>query len=229
MIHQATTQLIRFFGKSLAALALAGASVLPAMAEEDAPQPPMNSWALIEALQGGGHVLYIRHERTEVPSRADDYSRPASDCRAQRNLSVSGVAAAYETGMVLRAVDIPISRVIASPMCRGTETARYMFGVGYELDTRLMHHDPSKNSSRNMDTAVAEAQALLAELAPIMGDTNIALVGHGGTIRRVTGLSLTEGEIAVLRLSETGEVTALGQLTGSAMGFYARWQDAQDQ
>ena len=196
---------------------------------QDAPQKPMSTWALIDAVKEGGYVLYIRHERTEVPSRADDYSRPANECRAQRNLSVSGVAAAYETGVVIREVGIPIARIISSPMCRGAETARYMFGVEYELDNRLMHHEPGENSSRNMTAAVEEAKSVLSEVGPNLQGTNVVLVGHGGTIRQVTGLSLTEGEIAVVQVDEDGDVTALGQLSGSALGFYARWQSSREQ
>lgn len=197
------------------------------IAAQESPSKPMSSFQLAEALKEGGLVLYIRHERTEVPSRADDYTRPPNECRAQRNLSVSGVAAAYETGTVLRTVGVPIARVITSPMCRAAETARYMFGVDYELDNRLMHHDPNENSQRGMAIAVEEAKALIGELGPIAEGSNIVLVGHGGTIRNVTGLSLTEGEIAVLQVSEAGEIIALGQLTGSALGFYARWQSSK--
>ncbi|MEL8054535.1 MAG: hypothetical protein AAGK66_00135 [Pseudomonadota bacterium] len=193
---------------------------------QETPEKPMSTWELIDTIKEGGHVLYIRHERTEVPSRSDDYTRPPNDCRAQRNLSVSGIAAAYETGAVIREVGVPIEQIIASPMCRAAETARYMFGVDYEVDTRLMHHDPSEDSARNMNAAVAEATAVVNEVGTGLTDTNIVLVGHGGTIRRVTGLSVTEGEIAVLRVGNDGEIKALGQLTGSALGFYARWQSS---
>lgn len=195
---------------------------------EETEEKPLSPWALIDAVKEGGYVLYIRHERTEVPSRSDDYSQPANECRAQRNLSVSGVAAAHETGVVIRDIGLPIQRIIASPMCRGAETARYMFGVEYDIDTRLMHHDPSENSARNMDAAVAEAEAIVKEVGTGLTGTNIVLVGHGGTIRRVTGLSVTEGEIAVIRVAESGEIVALGQLTGSTLGFYARWQSRDE-
>ncbi len=180
----------------------------------------LTSGELVERLKEGGYVLLIRHERTEVPSRRDDYSRPPGECRAQRNLSLAGVAGSQETGFSLRALEIDVGRVITSPMCRSAETARYMFGVDYELDTRLMHHDP--DGERNLDVAEAEVRALLGELAPGLPETNIALVSHGGNIFRVSGLRLTEGEIGVLQLGEDGSVTALGQITGSGLGFFAR-------
>jgi len=198
--------------------------VAPAHTLQSSPAA-LSAQELVGALQTGGLVLIIRHERTEVPSRRDDYSRPSGDCRAQRNLSLAGVAGSNETGVSLRALGIEVGRVISSPMCRSAETARYMFGVNYELDARLMHHEPG--GARNLDVAEAEVRALLGELAPGLPDTNIALVSHGGNIFRASGLRLTEGEIGVLRLEENGDVTVLGQITGSSLGFFAR-QRLQD-
>ncbi|MCP2679259.1 hypothetical protein NHF45_06925 [Maricaulaceae bacterium NA33B04] len=201
---------------TLAAIAIS-TGVAHARQAEDARLSPAE---LVEQLQSGGLVMLIRHERTEVPSRRDDYTRPADDCRAQRNLSVAGAAGALETGFSLRALEINADRVITSPMCRSAETARNMFGPDYELDPRLMHHDP--NGARNLDVAEAELRTLLSELAPVAPGSNIALVSHGGNIFRVSGLRLTEGEIGVLRIDATGEVIALGQITGSTLGFFAR-------
>ncbi|WP_300551556.1 hypothetical protein [Maricaulis sp.] len=175
---------------------------------------------LIEKLQAGGYVMLIRHERTEVPSRADDYAQAPGECRAQRNLSVAGIASAQETGVNLRALGIETARVISSPMCRSTETARFVFGVGYETDLRLLHHDP--RGERNLDVATAEMLDLLSELAPEMDNGNIALISHGGTIFRVTGLLLSEGETVVLRLDENGGFTVEGHFMGGDFGRNAR-------
>jgi broad specificity phosphatase PhoE len=175
---------------------------------------------LIDALRQGGLVMLIRHERTELPSREDDYSRPAEDCRAQRNLSVAGTAGAVESGVVLRALDIPVGRVISSPMCRTIETARGMFGVGYQTDPRLLHQDPQ--GTRNLDVASAEMRDLLRDLAPGMPGTNIAVIGHGGMIHQVSGVRLSEGEVAVVRLGADGSVTPLGQFLPSDLNPFAR-------
>lgn len=187
---------------------------------QSAPSSGDERQRMIEALQAGGHILLVRHERTEVPSRRDDYTRAPDDCTAQRNLSIAGGAGAKETGFSLRVLEIPIGRVITSPMCRSAETARYMFGVDYESDVRLMHHDP--DGERTLDVAEQEVRVLLAEIAPGLPNTNIALVSHGGNILRVSGLRITEGEIGILRLDEDGAVTAVGQITGSDLGFAAR-------
>lgn len=207
-------------GKFLAIFAFA-ATVFsgPTFADQNT-RPALSQGQLIQLLRDGGHVLLIRHERTEVPSREDDYTRPVDDCRAQRNLSIAGLAGAQETGIVLDAVGIPVQRVISSPMCRSAETARLMFGVGYEVDVRLLHHDPK--GERNLDIAEDEARELLSELTPGITDSNIALIGHSATITRVSGLRLSEGEIGVVRLTESGEVVALGQFMGSDLAPLAR-------
>lgn len=201
----------------LAGLMLVAAA--PAAYAGHQAQPPMSTPDLIEALQGGGLVLIIRHERTEVPSRDDDYSQP-TECRVQRNLSLAGAAGAEETGVALRALDIEVDRVLTSPMCRAADTARYMFGVDYEHAPSLMHHIPG--GERNLDVAEAEVRAMLRELAPDIGNSNVALITHGGTVLRISGLRLNEGEMAVLRLSETGDITVLGEVSGSRLGAFAR-------
>ena len=58
------------------------------------PAKPLPVTDLIKQLKLGGHMLLIRHERTEVPSVADDYAKPSTHCRSQRNLSASGFAGA---------------------------------------------------------------------------------------------------------------------------------------
>ncbi len=207
---------------SALALMLATASA-PVLAGQN-QSPPLSRLeliqGLIDALQDGGHVLLIRHERTEVPSRTDDYTQAPDDCRAQRNLSVAGAAGAQETGVVLRALSIDVGRVISSPMCRSAETARYMFGVGYQLDVRLMHPDPK--GGRTLDVAEQELRTVLTELAPGLPGSNIALVSHGGNIFRASGLRLSEGEIGILRYDDDGNTEAIGQFMGSDLAPFAR-------
>lgn len=214
---------LAFAGWALAAALLALAlAPLPALAQPADTAAPLSRGELIERLQKGGHILLIRHERTEVPSREDDWSADPGECRVQRNLSIAGLAGAQETGVVLRALEIPVGRVLSSPMCRSADTARLMFGTGFEVHPALMHHVPGDGSPRDLDTAEAETRALIAELAPQLRGTNIAMVSHGGTVFRVSGLRVSEGEITVLDVSEAGDITALGQFMGSDIAFYAR-------
>lgn len=181
---------------------------------------PWERAELLEQLAAGGNILVIRHERTEVPSRQDDYSRAAHDCTVQRNLSVAGVAGARETGQTLRTLGVTIDRVISSPMCRATETARYMFGPSFQVDTRLMHEDPA--GARDAAAAASEMRQLIAELAPGLGTTNVALVGHGGVIHLATGVALSEGEVAVFRVGEDLKPYRTATFRGSDLDHFAR-------
>lgn len=173
--------------------------------------------ALSARLGQGGLVILMRHERTEVPSRGDDYSRPANDCNAQRNLSVAGIAGAAETGVAIRAIGWPIGRVLSSEMCRATETARFMFNR-FEIEPRLMHHD--NTAQRNVIVSGQEMNALLADLP--RGTDNTVLVSHIGNIYFAIGVRLSEGEFAVLERQAGGGFVVLGTFDPGYISALAR-------
>jgi phosphohistidine phosphatase SixA len=178
----------------------------------------MDTSALGQRLQRGGLVLIFRHERTNVPSHGDDYSRPANDCNAQRNLSPAGVAGAAETGVAIRELRWPIGRVLSSEMCRATETARFMFGR-YEVEPRLMHHDNTEE--RTVTVSGREMNDLLDSL-PRGGTDNTVLVSHIGNIYFAIGVRLSEGEFAVLERQEDGTWVVLGTYDPGYIGAAAR-------
>ena len=172
---------------------------------------------LVKTMQDGGVVLLMRHERTEVPSRGDDYSRPPTDCMAQRNLSVAGVAGAVETGVALRALNIPLGDILASPMCRTMDTGRMMFSR-VMAEPRLMHHDDIPG--RTVLVSGTELNALLDSL-PATKD-NPVLISHIGNIYFATGQRLSEGEIAVLQRDKKGTYVILGTVDPGYIGASAR-------
>ena len=213
---------------SLCLLAAPLAAQTPATQAPAAPARPqpvatlenrnMSTGQLSEALRAGGLVILMRHERTNVPSRGDDYSRPANDCNAQRNLSPAGVAGAAETGVAIRALGWPIGRVLSSEMCRATETARFMFDR-YEIEPRLMHHD--NTPERTLTVSGQELNALLADI-PRGGTDNVVMVSHIGNIFFGTGVRLSEGEFAVLQRQEDGRYVVLGTFDPGDIGAHAR-------
>ena len=178
----------------------------------------MTTSQLSDALRSGGLVILMRHERTNVPSRGDDYGRPANDCTAQRNLSPAGVAGAAETGVAIRALGWPIGRVLSSEMCRATETARFMFDR-YVIEPRLMHHD--NTPERTVLVSGRELNDLLAEI-PQGGTDNTVMVSHIGNIYFATGVRLSEGEFAVLQRQADGRYVVLGQFDPGYIGAHAR-------
>ncbi|MEM6858678.1 MAG: hypothetical protein AAF559_12470 [Pseudomonadota bacterium] len=215
-------------GVILAAFLFAASTQAQAQTDAANPATPLyTSFETIERLQQGGYVMVIRHERTEYPSRADDYSALPTECRAQRNLSAAGVVSVHENGQLIRAAAIPVMRVITSPMCRASETARYLFGSDYETDARLMHHEPGEMSKRSLDQAASETAAAIRELAPLPAGSNVAVISHGGNIFKGTGLRLSEGEVGVLQIDEIGAFTLIGQFTGGTLGFYVRMKEEE--
>lgn len=216
---------------TIAALALAVTATLsaqtPAPAAPAAPARPvpvmtlenrnLSTEALSSRLSEGGLVILMRHERTEVPSRGDDYSRPGNDCNAHRNLSVAGIAGAAETGVAIRALGWPIGRVLSSEMCRATETARFIFNR-YEIEPRLMHHD--NVPARTVTVSGRELNALLADLP--RGSDNTVLVSHIGNIYFATGVRLSEGEFAVLERQADASYVVLGTFDPGYIGALAR-------
>lgn len=210
----------RFSKALILATALLILPALPAASQTATAETPNQSLStpnLIGLLREGGYILLIRHERTEVPSRDDDFSRPRSDCFSQRNLSSSGYAGARETGETLRILGIGVAEVRSSPICRTMDTARLMFGQA-TADERLMHDDPP--GGRTTEIADRDVKALVSSIDLSRG--NVALVTHGGIIKQAFGVTVIEGAIAVLKRDAEGSITVVGQTTGSDLDFPAR-------
>lgn len=221
------------FAFAFASLALACAAPLlaqtaasPAAPADEGPKPvatfenrDMSTEELSQKLSAGGLVILMRHERTNVPSRGDDYTRPANDCTAQRNLSPAGIAGAAETGVAIKALGWPIGRVLTSPMCRAMETARFIFDR-YEIEPRLMHHD--NTPERTVTVSGQELNAVLADI-PAGGKDNTVLVSHIGNIYFATGITLSEGEFAVLERQADGHYVCLGTFDPGFIGASARY------
>jgi phosphohistidine phosphatase SixA len=77
--------------------------------------------ALIKALQGGGHVIVMRHASSpgEVPQKPNPDNVPP-----ERQLDEKGRTTAAAMGDAIRRLKIPIGEVITSPTYRARETAR---------------------------------------------------------------------------------------------------------
>jgi phosphohistidine phosphatase SixA len=77
--------------------------------------------ALIKALQGGGHVIVMRHASSpgDVPQKPNPDNVPP-----ERQLDEKGRTTAAAMGDAIRRLKIPIGEVITSPTYRARETAR---------------------------------------------------------------------------------------------------------
>lgn len=172
----------------------------------------MTEEALVRALQAGGFNVYFRHAATDW-SQHDDVRRAGdwSSCDATRirQLSGDGRASARAVGAALRALAIPVGRVLASPYCRAVETARLMALGPVETTTDIMNLRVADYFG-GRDAIAARARTRLAS-APEPG-TNTVLVAHGNVARLATGVYPGEGECAVFRPRGAGRFEYVGSL-----------------
>ena len=151
---------------------------------------PLTGPALLAALRQGGYVLYFRHTSTDF-GQNDDRMTGYEDCGRQRNLTDAGRAEARAIGAAIRALGIPIGRVLASPFCRTRETAELIFGRA--TVSNAVRGGPAQVD----DDRYAELKALFA--TPVTGSVDLAIVSHGNPYRAIVGGPyLAEGEAAVI-------------------------------
>ena len=154
------------------------------------PEGPLTGDRLVEALQDGGLVLFLRHTETTADG-VDDLSRP-EQCQGQRSLTDAGRQQARDIGRAFEQLEIPVGRVIASPICRTAETARLAFGRT-DTDRALLPAEDAPPTGEQL----ADGRALLAA-EPDEGE-NTVLVGHISSIRALAGAEPEEGGTVVFR------------------------------
>jgi phosphohistidine phosphatase SixA len=146
---------------------------------------------LVEALQDGGFVVYLRHAATDR-SKEDDVVLDLDDCSTQRNLSDEGREQAREIGRAFRELELPVGDVRSSEYCRARETAELAFGRATPEPGLTGFPEPGDPT---FDARVRRTRELLAEPPPEGGNT--VLVAHVKNLEESVGRSVEEGEIAV--------------------------------
>lgn len=211
--RSARVSLLRVCG----ALALMAADVCAA-----AQHSALSVEALVQALRGGGYTMYFRHAATEWSqsdqvSRAGDWS--SCDPARIRQLSDEGRRAAQSVGEAIRALAIPIGRVLSSPYCRCKETAEQMRLGQVETTDDLMNLRVAAYFG-GTDVIVERARRQLGTI-PESG-TNTVLVAHGNLARAATSVYPDEGEGLIFQAQPDGRFVFVGRLTPS------RWRQLTD-
>lgn len=168
------------------------------------------------ALQGGGHVIYFRHARTDW-SQHDDV-RGAGDWTScdparMRQLSAEGRATARAVGEAMRRLAIPVGAVHASEYCRCVQTAE-LLDVGPVETTRDILNARAAGYIGGRDALARSARRRLSSVPP--GGSNTVLVAHGNVFLLVAGERPPEGGAAVVRPEGDGDFTLLGILPAEA-------------
>jgi phosphohistidine phosphatase SixA len=152
--------------------------------------PPLAGAALVDALRRGGYILYFRHTSTDF-GQNDDRMTGYEDCARQRNLTETGRTEARAIGAAIRALDLPVGRVLASPFCRTRETAQLIFGRA------TVSNAARGGAAQADDDRYAELKTLLS--TPVPAGVDLAIVSHGNPYRAIVGgRYLAEGEAAVI-------------------------------
>ncbi len=155
--------------------------------------------SLIKGLQSGGYLVYLRHAATDR-NQTDIHPHRLDDCSTQRNLSEEGRAQAKAIGEAIRALDIPIGKVLTSPFCRCKDTAQLAFGrseVSFDLSFGL-------GADAQQTAHLAQALEEMLSTPPLNG-TNTVLVSHTANLKEATGLwPKPEGAAYIFRPVEGG-------------------------
>lgn len=160
---------------------------------------------LVEALRGGGYNIYFRHAETDWGlsdrvEKAGDWT--SCDPDAMRQLSGTGRETARRLGEAMRALGIPVGRVLSSEYCRAVETARLM-ELGPPETTRDIMNMRAADFVGGRQAVIRRAQRVLSA-SPGAG-TNTVIVGHGNLMRAATDAYPGEGGSGIYLPKRSGD------------------------
>lgn len=146
-------------------------------------QTPPNE--LVNALRHGGLVVIVEHTSATLdqPHWPEPQQAANPDCRQQAQLSPDGRRQAGWIGRALRALKVPIGRVLASPHCRSRHTAFLAFGADRVRYSPLL----ASGCPNQAEDAIA-VNDLLAE-PPVPG-TNTILITHRCALQHMAAQAL---------------------------------------
>jgi phosphohistidine phosphatase SixA len=160
--------------------------------------------SLVSQLKNGGYVIFFRHAMTNWNER-DGAEGDFTNREHQRNLSEAGQREASAIGQSVKVLEIPIEKVLASPMWRCRDTAQFAFG-DYDTTGLLFWKGPT----------FREARIKMLSTPPAAGK-NLVLVGHQDQlIPIVPGLKrdqLQEGDALVFKPLGGGKYKVVRQVT----------------
>lgn len=209
----ARTFFSRLNGLRCLLLLLGGLSGVADSAAADATRPELPTLtrqelkAHLPSLRQGGYILYFRHALTRQ-EQEDRQPVTLGDCTTQRNLSEEGRRQAGGIGAALRALKIPIGKVLSSPFCRCVDTAQLAFGKA-EISEDLYFAVGLAKAERSAKGAAL--RRLLAE--PPATGSNTVIVAHTANLDEATGYwPKPEGAAVLFRPDGAGGFRPIGRL-----------------
>lgn len=167
---------------------------------------------LISALQKGGYVMYMRHPKTH-PDQADTDPLNLDNVNAQRHLTDEGRKDSQAVGKALKALKIPVDRVISSKFFRAHESAKLLDVAAVTTSTDVSEGGlvvtPNENSRRT------KALRQLLGTPPAAGK-NTLIVAHKPNLIDAAGkdfVDIGEGETAIFQPLGEGKFKPVGRVT----------------
>ena len=164
--------------------------------------------SIVKNLQAGGYLVYFRHAKTDR-SQVDSDRNNLTDCASQRNLSDAGRAHARAIGEAIRDLNIPIGKVMSSPYCRASDTAKLAFGRAEILfDLRFGVGDDEEQTAY-----LSQALVRMLSTPPAKG-TNTVLVSHTANLKEAAGIwPKPEGAAYIFKPLNENNFQYIGRLT----------------
>jgi broad specificity phosphatase PhoE len=187
---------------------------LPLIHPAAAQQPvQLEGAALVSALREGGYNLYFRHAATnwslnDHVSKAGDWT--SCDPDKMRQLAPAGRQTAERVGKAIRALQIPIGTVLASPYCRTLQTARLMGFGPVETTTDIMN---TRVATYFGGVAAVAERARYRLSTPPKAGTNTVLVAHGNVLRAATDEYTGEAGAVIFRPDGNGRYSVVARVT----------------
>ena len=185
----------------LAVLALLPVSVDRVSAQTE---PTLSDEALVQRLREGGFNVYFRHAATDW-SQSDEVNKAGDwsscDSSRMRQLSAEGRQTSIDIGESIRALGLPVGKVMASPYCRTVETAQLMQLGAVEATTDVMNLRVASYFG-GRDAIIGTAQMRLSTRPAAA--TNAVIVAHGNVAQAATPIYPGEGEAVIFRPDGNG-------------------------
>ncbi len=167
-------------------------------------------------MQQGGYTLYIRHVSTDW-SQYDNvqilHHGDWESCNPNqiRQLSKAGRKDARTIGKAIKALNIKISAIYASPYCRTVETASLMeLGVDIQKTYDIMNMR-AVDYVGGREHVIKTAQKRIS-IPPIKPGTNTLLSAHGNVAREATSVYPQEGEVLVFKPLGNSKFEFMGRI-----------------
>jgi phosphohistidine phosphatase SixA len=183
-------------------------------------EPPAPA-ELLPELRKGGHVLFVRHPKTN-PDQADTDPLHLDNVTAQRQLTDEGRKQARAMGEAFRALKLPVGSVIASKFRRAQEAAE-LLGLGAVTTSTDVTEGGLVVSPRENERRARALSELLS--TPPAGGKNLVIVSHKSNLQEAAGKEfgdLSEGEVVVFQPLGGGKFKPLARVAPDTWTEWAK-------